>query len=69
MWLLFFSAMKQVFAGQHFDTTDDLFPGVDAFLGTSYRRFFRNGSGDCSYAVRAAENIMSEQDTIRYLVL
>jgi hypothetical protein len=27
-----FGAIKQVFAGQHFDTIDDIFMGVEGFL-------------------------------------
>jgi hypothetical protein len=32
----FFGVMKQAFGGQHFDTIDDLFMGVEGFLGGLY---------------------------------
>jgi hypothetical protein len=31
-----------------------------SIMRTSYKSFFSNGCGDCSYAVRAAENTLSE---------
>jgi hypothetical protein len=40
-----FCAMKQVFAGQHSDTIDDLFIGVGAFLGRPSADFLQTVSG------------------------
>jgi hypothetical protein len=45
---------------------------VEAFLGgllqTSPRPFFKNGYGDYSYAVREAENTLSEYYKMEYLL-
>jgi hypothetical protein len=57
------STMKQACAGQSFDTIDNLFMGVNAFLGGLSADFlhtvFQNGYGNCSYAVRA-ENTLNQ---------
>jgi hypothetical protein len=68
-----FGVMKQAFGGQHFDTIDDLFLRVEAFLEdllrTSYRPVFSNGYGNCSSVMRVAENTSSGHDKIGSLLL
>jgi hypothetical protein len=66
---ILFGSMKQVFAGQGFDIINDIFMGVEVFLRTSYRSFFRNGYGDCVYAVTAAENTLNEHYKMGYFLL
>jgi hypothetical protein len=38
-----FGAMKQAFAGQDFDTIDDIFMGVETFLGWLSADFVQTG--------------------------
>jgi hypothetical protein len=59
-----FGPMKGNFRGQRFDSLDGLFDAVDSFwegyLLMSCRRFFKNGYGTYDYALKAAENMLSE---------
>jgi hypothetical protein len=68
-----FGAMKQAFSGQYFDTIDDFFMDVEAFMGglsaDFFQTVFKNGQGDCSYAVKAAENTLNERYKIGHLLL
>jgi hypothetical protein len=65
--------MKRAFAEQHFDAVDEPFICVAEFLGGLSAGFlqtvFRNGYGDCSQAVRAEENPLSEHYKREYLLL
>jgi hypothetical protein len=62
--------MKHSFAGQHFDAIDDLSMGMEASLrrlaADLLQTIFMNGYGDWGYAVRAAENTLSEHSKMGY---
>jgi hypothetical protein len=60
--------MKQTFAGQHFDTINDLFMGVEVFLGGLSADFLQTVLWECNYAVRAAENALSKHYKVGYFL-
>jgi hypothetical protein len=68
-----FGAMKENFSGQRFESVDELFFAVEAFLEgfllISCERFFGNGNDDYGYAVKSEENILSKQDKTMYFFL
>jgi hypothetical protein len=67
-----FGAMKGNFWRQRFDSLDGLFDAGESFwegyVLISYRRFFKNRYGTHDYALKAAENMLSEHYKTIYLL-